>query len=186
MSNRIRSGGVARAGWHSACPALPPRSMDVKRLLFWGSLLVSSLGLGASLIVHIRSFFGIGLFHWVVPFGLIFCLTIPYLVARSDLTGTLDYVRQSEAWGQAFLGRRPRWMNRMAWVLFAYFMVFFLILLMKDHANTFYPWDSGRGLPAPVAQFFSTGWMCFYWEHACTLWRALHLDSRHTTNSSSR
>jgi len=53
-------------------------------------------------------------------------------------------------------------MKRITWVLFAYFVVFFLILLMKDHTNTLQPWDSGRGLPAPVAQFFSTGWMCFY------------------------
>ena len=51
-------------------------------------------------------------------------------------------------------------MKRVTWVLFAYFMVFFLILLMKDYPKTFFE-DSGQGLPAPVAQFYSTAGCVF-------------------------
>jgi preprotein translocase subunit SecG len=136
-------------------------------------------------VIHIRSFFGIGSFHWFIPFGLILCLVIPQLVARRELTGPLDYIRESEAWGQAFFGSRPTWMKRTTWVLFAYFMVFFLILVKKNYPNTFF-WDSGHGLPAPIAQFFSTGWMFIDWEFACTFWLALYPDSRHVTFSSSK
>jgi hypothetical protein len=77
-------------------------------------------------------------------------------------------------------------MKRMTWILFAYSMFFMLILWMKDHPRTFSPWDSGRGLPASIAQFFSTGWMWIGWEFLCTFWLALHPDSRHTPISLSQ
>jgi hypothetical protein len=154
--------------------------MDVKRIFYWGSLLVSCLGLFASLAVHIRSFFGIGLLHWVFPFGMIFCLCIPDWVARSDLAGNIDRFRQFKEWVQALYGNRPTWMTQLNWVLLGYFAFSTLILWAKDHSGTFSHVDSSQGIPAPAAQFFSTAWMSLCWEFICVFWLVLHPDSRHT------
>ena len=49
--------------------------------LYRAALAASLIGFVASLVIHIRSLFGFGFNHWYAPFGLIFFLFIPYILA---------------------------------------------------------------------------------------------------------
>jgi len=64
-------------------------------------------------------------------------------------------------------------MKKVNYALFIYFLILLACLTLENYPKSFFQ-DSGEGLPAPMAMFFSAGWMCFFWEYICTLWQALH------------
>jgi hypothetical protein len=169
--------------------------------VYWVALVISSCTLVASLLVHIRSALGLGLYHWMLPFGFIFVLFSPYLLACDDIVhGGVKLWRkrplqsiedssrtnnsfflnwsQQQMWGREVFRNRPAWIKKVDWLFLGYFSLVFVIFSLKSHPNDhgLLPWSSP--LPAPVAFFFSSGWMAFYWHFVGTFWNALQLDRK--------
>lgn len=142
------------------------------RPFYWGLFLISCLGLSANFVVHIRALFGVGVVHWMLFFGSILLLAVPEQLARNELTGSLDPMRESEQWTKAYFGSWQEWMRKTNYVLFGYFILIFTVFTIKHYSDDFYS-HSGP-LPPAVAVLFSAGGMCFYWTFICTLWAVLH------------
>jgi hypothetical protein len=171
------------------------------KFVYWVALVISSCALVASFIVHIRSALGLGLYHWILPFGFIFGLILPYLLACDDIVhgGVKLWGRrplasievgssskssfflnwpQQQKWGKEVFRTRPAWIKKIDWLFIGYFFLVFGAFSLKSHPN-----DPTSGpLPAPVAFFFSAGWMGFYWSFVGTFWHVLQLDRKGRAN----
>jgi hypothetical protein len=166
------------------------------RRVYQAALVVSLMGLCASLAVHVRSLLGFGLHHWFVPQLLIFALIVPWMLAADDIVhgGITRWRRrplarigptpagpgflgesfgQQQKWGEELWRNQPGWIKKLNYGITGYFFFVFATFFFRPHpTNTYF---SGT-LPAPIAFLFSAGWMTFCWIYFGTFWRALELD----------
>ncbi len=170
------------------------------RLLYRTALSVSVIGFVASLIVNIRSLLGFGFSHWYAPFGLIFILFIPYILACDSIVygGTtgwrkdpleyigpsasraswlgLDFFEHQRRWSQA-LARRPGWLKKANYIALAYFVATFAIpLFIKIHTEDLSNIFSIATLPPSIALILSSGWMMCYWGFFSTFWIVIQIN----------
>jgi hypothetical protein len=175
------------------------------KFVYWIGLVISSCALVASIIVHIRSALGLDLYHWLLPFGFIIGLFLPYLLACDDIvhggvkvwrkrplqsiehgsTGKSSFFlnwSQQQKWGNGVFKTRPAWIKKIDCLFLGYFFLVFGAFFLKSHPkdSQLLPWSSP--LPAPVAFFFSAGWMSFYWFFLGIFWHVLQLDRKDRAN----
>jgi hypothetical protein len=162
--------------------------------LYRAALAASLIGFVASLVVHIRSLFGFGFYHWYAPFGLIFILFVPYILAcdgivyggatgwrknpleylgpsttRASWLG-VDFFEHQKRWSQAF-ARRPGWLKKLDSIFFGYFFIMFIIpFLIKIHTENLSNVFSLTTLPPSIVRVISSGWMMCYWGFFSTFW----------------
>jgi hypothetical protein len=172
------------------------------RIIYWVTLAISLCGLVASLMVHIRSALGLGLSHWILPFGFIFGLFLPYLLACDDIVhGGVKLWRrrplasieagssskssfflnwsQQQRWGKEAFRNRPPWIKKMDFLFLGYFFLVFAVFSLKHYSNDPDLKDfSSSALPARVAFLFSSGWMAGCWLFFGTFWHVLQLDRK--------
>jgi hypothetical protein len=150
--------------------------------------------------VHIRSLLGFGFSHWYAPFGLIFILFVPYLLACDGIVygGTtgwrknpleylgpsasraswlgIDFFEHQKRWSQAF-ARRPGWLKKTDLMVAAYFTVTFVIpFLIKIHTEDLSNIFSPSSLPPSIVLIFSSGWMMAFWVFFSTFWVVLQIN----------
>ena len=175
------------------------------KFVYWAALVISSCALVASLIVHIRSALGFDLNHWIVPFGLIMVLFLPYMLACDDIVhGGVEHWRkrpsasieidsssnrsyflnweQQQKWGMEVFKNRAAWIKKIDFLFLGYFFLVFIVFYLKTHPDDPFSKSLSSTLPAPVAFFFSTGWMGFYWFFVGTFWQALQFDRKDQAN----
>ena len=130
--------------------------------LLYPFLGLSALGLVLSLMVHAATWLGVEL--PVEVFGLHFGAMIVWLPTAFISNFTRHGFRRRYGWKEALRGC-PRWMQWLAYGLFAYAFVNFLMSFLVNSMP-------GSVLPLRA---FSGHWMAFYGMAFATLYSTIHL-----------
>jgi hypothetical protein len=145
-----------------------------RKLLLWPFIVLSGVGLGLSLWVHLGAVAG----RKVVPESLFWMLHlgtlvvwVPALLVGINPAGN---TRRKHYW-KLMLSETPAWMRYMAYGFLAYAAVNFLISLTQAPQG-----GSGAENPAIVWRRFSGHWMAFYSVALTTLYAAAVTPKDHS------
>jgi hypothetical protein len=171
------------------------------RQLYLTGLVASLFGLILSLVAHLRSIAGFGFHHWFAPFGLIFALFVPYILACDGIvhggatgwrkdpreylgprTGRaswlgLNFFERQYRWRTGF-ARRPPWMNRLDLLVNVYCLITFIVLFfIKGQRGELSNIFSSTALPSSIVFVISSGWVLCFWVFFSTFWLVMQINA---------
>lgn len=160
------------------------------RKIYWSAFVISCLGFAISLIVHIRSFMGFGLWYWfLLPIFALLPLGAWFMAADDVVHGGTDsrWRKQSRVAAESGTEEQMSWVRRVyrswsKWVKLVngFFVGYFLILGMqffiKNNSANSFPLNSPRFIEAPIAAIVSCACLGAFWMYLATFRRVLELD----------